>query len=220
MPPTTIWPGALRLASQRLAGGGGAGGLGPAPALAPSRASMPPGLASAAALGGLGPGDGEADAVVEADGAGGDQGGDLAERVAGEGHRRAELRSRAASQATSDEAAAPTAATSRGAGQVGVGVERAAGRAARPRGLLGLLDRSPGRVVDARRGRRPATGCPGRGTRPPRPRRSVAGRGRRCGGRGLGRSVEDCGGGGIRDWDRATAPRVSCYRPVTSATDR
>jgi hypothetical protein len=45
-------------------------------------------VAVGGSLGGLGPAGGQANAVVERQGAGGDQSGDLAERMAGEGHGR------------------------------------------------------------------------------------------------------------------------------------
>ena len=92
---------------------------------------MRPGPGIGRLLGQVGPAGGQAVAVGAVDGPGGEQGGDLAERVAGEGHRRlVERASPQASQATSEPSSTASWLAPGGGQLVGVGVEqeRASGR--------------------------------------------------------------------------------------------
>ena len=87
MPAITTCPGALSLATQQRVGRGGARVLGLLDGGAEQRGHAA-GVRVGGGLGELGAAGGEAHAVVEGERAGGDQRGDLTERVAGERDRR------------------------------------------------------------------------------------------------------------------------------------
>ena len=117
------------------------------------RAAMRPGLASADSWRQVGPAGGEAVAVGRVDGAGGDEGRDLAQRVAGEGHGRLGQR-RPEGLPGHERAEQHRQLAGPGGGQlVGVGVEQEAGQ--RPaEGRLGLGDHRPRRGDRSTAGRR------------------------------------------------------------------
>ena len=144
VPPTTIWPGALRLAGQ-ASPSAAAQAASAWSASAPRRASMPPGRASAARWVASARAAAMRTPSSNADGAAGDQRGDLAERVAGEGDRPAHRVAGGLPGHEREEQDRQLRVA--GAGQVGVGVEEQGGEGDAERGL-GSFDHMPGGVVE------------------------------------------------------------------------